>query len=61
MLLKLFVKAQSLLHALRYEHGQGIVEYTLLAALMSIVSIGVLTSVGTHVSGKYGTITAAIS
>lgn len=35
--------------ALRREEGQGLVEYALILALVSVISIGVLTIVGTDV------------
>jgi pilus assembly protein Flp/PilA len=33
------------------EEGQGLVEYALILALVSVISIGVLTTVGTDVQG----------
>ncbi|HEY3577847.1 MAG TPA: Flp family type IVb pilin [Gaiellaceae bacterium] len=38
------------------EEGQALVEYALLLALIAVVSIGVLTTLGTKVSGIFNTI-----
>lgn len=41
--------------------GQDLVEYALLAALITILSIAGITALGTAVSGVWGAITAAIT
>ena len=38
------------------EEGQALVEYALLLALIAVLSIGVLTTLGTKVSGIFNTI-----
>lgn len=38
------------------EEGQALVEYALLLALIAVVSIGVLTTLGVKVSGIFNTI-----
>nr|MBK5234348.1 Flp family type IVb pilin [Clostridium sp.] len=43
------------------EEGQGMVEYALLAGLISIVAIVALTSVGTEVLAKFNAIVAALT
>jgi pilus assembly protein Flp/PilA len=35
------------------EEGQALVEYALLLALIAVVSIGILTALGQHVSGIF--------
>jgi pilus assembly protein Flp/PilA len=60
-MLKLYVKAQSAMQSLKEEAGQGMIEYTLLAALISIVALVVITATGTHVNTKFGTISAALT
>jgi pilus assembly protein Flp/PilA len=60
-MLKLYVKAQCAMQSLKEEAGQGMIEYTLLAALISIVAIAVLKVTGTSVNTKFGTISAALS
>jgi pilus assembly protein Flp/PilA len=42
------------------EEGQDLVEYALLAALLSIVSIAALTLLGTTISGVWDQIQAAL-
>jgi pilus assembly protein Flp/PilA len=42
------------------EDGQDLVEYALLAALLSIVSIIALKTLGTKIAATWGTITAAL-
>ena len=42
------------------EEGQDLVEYALLAALLSIVSIVILTTLGTKIRGVWATISAAL-
>jgi pilus assembly protein Flp/PilA len=42
------------------EDGQDLVEYALLAALLSIVSIAALKTLGPKIAATWGTITAAL-
>lgn len=51
-------KIRDLLHR---EKGQGLVEYGLILALISVLSIGVVSSVGGGVKGQFDTIGNAIS
>jgi pilus assembly protein Flp/PilA len=60
-MLKFYVKAQSALQSLKEEHGQGMIEYTLLAALISIIAVAVITATGTSVNTKFGTVSAALT
>jgi pilus assembly protein Flp/PilA len=46
---------------LRREDGQDLVEYALLASLLSIVSILALTSLGSHVSAVWSLLSKAIA
>jgi Flp pilus assembly pilin Flp len=39
--------------ALRDEEGQGLIEYVLIAALISVVAIAAIRIVGTNVSGMW--------
>jgi pilus assembly protein Flp/PilA len=51
----------SWLSTLESEHeGQGLVEYALILLLVSIASVGMLTVLGTTVSGMFTTISNAI-
>jgi pilus assembly protein Flp/PilA len=52
-MLELFTKAQSMLASkFQREDGQALVEYALILALIAVVSIGVLTALGTGVSAE---------
>ncbi|HEY7029854.1 MAG TPA: Flp family type IVb pilin [Thermomicrobiales bacterium] len=42
------------------ERGQGLVEYALILVLISIVSIGVMTTVGSHVVDLFTTVRDAL-
>ncbi len=42
------------------EEGQALVEYALLLALIAVVSIGILTTLGKSVSGIFSTINAKL-
>jgi Flp pilus assembly pilin Flp len=41
--------------------GQTLVEYALILAIISVVAIGVLTSLGQQVKGVYSTITSVVA
>lgn len=45
---------------IREEEGQDLIEYVLLAAGISIISIPIIPAIGTALSTKYGTINTAI-
>jgi pilus assembly protein Flp/PilA len=58
---KLFSRAYLAVASLRErEEGQALVEYALLLSLIAIVSIGILTTLGTNVSQIFSKITAAL-
>jgi pilus assembly protein Flp/PilA len=42
------------------EEGQALVEYALLLSLIAVVSIGVLTALGTNVSNIFSSINSAL-
>ena len=42
------------------ESGQGMVEYGLILALVSVVAIGALTLLGTNINAKLGDVNEAI-
>lgn len=44
----------------RGEEGQGLAEYGLILALIAVVCIGALTTMGTGISGKIGSINAKL-
>jgi Flp pilus assembly pilin Flp len=46
--------------AIAQEQGQALVEYTLILALISIVAIGILTTVGTDVTELLGRVASAL-
>jgi pilus assembly protein Flp/PilA len=52
-MLELFTKGQTFLASkFQREDGQALVEYALILALIAVVSIGVLTALGTGVSAE---------
>ncbi len=42
------------------EEGQGMVEYALIIALVSVVAIGILTTLGTDITAKFGAASNAL-
>jgi len=51
-----------LLQSLRdREEGQALVEYALILALVSVVAIGALTSIGTDVTNKLNEVVSALT
>ena len=56
LLLKLYAQSQNLISS---EEGQDLVEYALLAALLSIAAIAVLPALGTAVATTFTNVTAA--
>jgi pilus assembly protein Flp/PilA len=44
----------------RDESGATAIEYGLIAALISVVIIGVLTTIGTSLSAKFGSVATAL-
>ena len=60
-MLDLFTKAQSfVVSKLQRDEGQALVEYALILALIAVVSIGVLTALGTGVSTELSKIAAKL-
>ena len=54
-------KLMGLLQSLRdREEGQALVEYALILALVSVVAIGALTSIGTDVTSKLNEVVTAL-
>jgi len=55
-------KLMGLLQSLRdREEGQALVEYALILALVSVVAIGALTSIGTDVTNKLNEVVSALT
>ncbi|HET9325044.1 MAG TPA: Flp family type IVb pilin [Gaiellaceae bacterium] len=60
-MLQLFVGLQTWIATHRdREEGQALVEYALILALISVVAIGVLTTIGTNVTARLGDVAAAL-
>jgi len=45
----------------REDHGQDLIEYALLAALISVACVGAITATGTSVTGLFTTISTGVS
>jgi pilus assembly protein Flp/PilA len=55
-------RIQSAFYAARdREEGQALVEYALILALVSVVSITVLTALGTNVAARLGDVSTALT
>lgn len=49
------------LHRITPDEGQAMVEYALLLGLVTVASVGVLSTMGGSVNGMYGAVQAALS
>jgi pilus assembly protein Flp/PilA len=57
----LVAKVQSAIFAARNrEEGQALVEYALILALVSVVSIGILTTLGVNIQGRLTSVATAL-
>lgn len=52
---------KKMLRKFKRESGQSLVEYALILALISVVAILVLTSIGTNVNNKLGCVNNALT
>jgi pilus assembly protein Flp/PilA len=59
-MLKLYVKIQSALQALKDERGQDLIEYALLAALISVACISAMTPVATAIKTEFNAVVTAM-
>jgi pilus assembly protein Flp/PilA len=59
-MLRQFVKFQTKLAQLRDERGATAVEYGLMVGLIAVVIIGVVTVLGTKVSGLFNTVATSV-
>lgn len=57
------MKASKILISLKNSRQKGatIIEYVLIAALLSIAAIGTLTTLGTSISTKFGTVGTSVT
>jgi Flp pilus assembly pilin Flp len=55
-----FGTSENFTAAIAQEQGQALVEYTLILALISIVAIGILTTIGTDVTELLGRVASAL-
>jgi len=56
----LYVKAQTLLQAMKDERGQDLIEYPLLAALISVACISAMTPVATAIKKEFNSVVSAM-
>jgi pilus assembly protein Flp/PilA len=55
--LKAYVKAQ----ILREDHGQDLIEYALIAALLALAAVTSMTGIATQINALYGRVAAALT
>jgi pilus assembly protein Flp/PilA len=61
-MLKLYVKAQNMLQALRNdESGQDLIEYALLGALIAVACIASMKAVASGINNEFGKITGNLT
>jgi pilus assembly protein Flp/PilA len=60
-MLRLYVNLQSALQALREERGQDLVEYALLAALISVACITMMSKVATGISTVFSRVVSSLN
>ncbi len=61
MMTRIKTRMTSRLRRLQNRRGQTLVEYALILALISVVAISVLISLGSHVKAVYSTITSQVA
>jgi pilus assembly protein Flp/PilA len=57
LMLKLYVKAQML----REDHGQDLIEYALIAALIAVACVAGMKSVATAINGEFTKVTGNLT
>jgi pilus assembly protein Flp/PilA len=57
LILAMYVKLNNLM---KHEEGQDLIEYALVAALIAVVSIAMMSKVGTAVNSVFSNISAAL-
>jgi len=55
-----FNRIAAAIESMKREGGQGLIEYSLIAALISIVAIVIMTTVGGDVKGVFSSIDSAL-
>ena len=61
MMTRIKTRMTSRLRRLQNRRGQTLVEYALILALISVVAVSVLLSLGSHVKAVYSTITSQVA
>ena len=61
MINKIIIRAKSALRRMKSKKGQTLVEYALILAIISIVAVGVMISLGQQVQGIYSKIGSVVS
>ena len=60
-MLKLTVKVQSLIQAMKDESGQDLIEYALLGALIAVASVAAMGTVATNIALELNKISAKLT
>jgi pilus assembly protein Flp/PilA len=60
-MLKLFVKAQNALQAMKDESGQDLIEYALVGALIAVACVASMTGVANAITAEFGKIKAQLT
>ena len=55
-----FIRIAAAIESMKREEGQGLIEYSLIAVLISIVAIVAMRAVGVSVTGVFNQISAAL-
>ena len=57
-MLKLFVKAQTAIQAMRDESGQDLIEYSLIAAVIAVACVATMGTLATKIQGVFTSVSA---
>jgi pilus assembly protein Flp/PilA len=59
-MLKLYVKLQQLMHSMKDESGQDLIEYALIGALIAVACTAAMGTLATAISAEFGAISTKL-